>query len=29
VLHEIDGQGSIDEVRERVLDTVRGLERAA
>ena len=29
VLHEIDGQGSIDEVRERVLDTIRGLERAA
>ena len=29
VLHEIDGQGSIDEVRERVLETIRGLERAA
>lgn len=29
VLHEIDGQGSVDEVRERVLETIRGLERAA
>lgn len=29
VLHEIDGTGSIDAVRERVLDTIRGLERSA
>lgn len=29
VLHEIDGQGSIDEVRARVLAAIQGLERAA
>jgi adenylate kinase len=29
VLHEIDGQGSIDEVRARVRDAIQGLERAA
>lgn len=29
VLHEIDGKGSIDAVRERVLETIRGLEQSA
>lgn len=29
VLHEIDGKGSIDAVRERVLETIRGLEQPA
>jgi adenylate kinase len=29
VLHEIDGKGSIDAVRERVLETIRRLEQPA